>query len=109
MTDQTPDDDMPGFAVPVPAGLLAGLQEQHDRCLMDRESRQLRLNRFLDSLDVDQLLALRDILNHDSTSAMNNYWDGQVAAILRLIHHVDPGTGQPEPTISDLTGADGDH
>lgn len=95
MTDHH-DDDAHFAAVPVPAEVLAGMVRHADLHAMDRQQRQLRLDRFLDGLDVDGLLALRDLLNHDTDSSMNNYFDGQIRTLLRRIHHVDPRTGEPE-------------
>ena len=107
MTDHDPHDEPQGFgfAVPVPGGLLDGLRHHHDMQTIERATRASRIDRFMDGLDVDGLLALRDILNQDSASAMNNFFDGQCVTLLRRIHHVDPQTGDPE--IPAAPAADG--
>ncbi len=81
------DDEQQRFIVP--DIFLA----EHQRQCLDTEARTNRMNRLLDSLSVEGLLALRDILHYDPSSPGNNYWDGQIVAILRLVHGVDPETG----------------
>jgi hypothetical protein len=82
-----------GFAVQLPAGLGSLLHQhavrQHDRHHMEIESIEMRINNFLDSLDVEGLLVMRKILNADRDSGPNNYFDGMVVTILRVVHHVD--------------------
>ncbi len=41
------------------------------------------------SLNVEQLLMLRKILNADRESVPNNYFDGMIVTLLRVVHHVD--------------------
>ena len=98
------DDDTDGAPmfgpIPVPAGVFEAIQRGHEAAHMRAESREARIEHLLDTLDVEGLLALRLILNHgdqDSAWAMNQYYDGQVASILRRVHQVDPYTGE-DPT-----------
>jgi hypothetical protein len=68
-----------GFAVQLPAGLGSLLHQhavrQHDRHHMEIES--------------IEMLVMRKILNADRDSGPNNYFDGMVVTILRVVHHVD--------------------
>lgn len=95
--DQHKHEHVHTFAVPLDA-----VMRQHDRGQQAAEMWTLRMLNFIDSLSVDQVIVLRRILNMDSDSAWNMYWDGQLAAILRLVHHVDEFTGEPL-----LPGSDG--
>jgi hypothetical protein len=71
------------------------MRHAHDMHQMDAEQRASGVQRFLDGLDVESALALRDILNADQTSVTNQFFDGQVVGLLRYVHRVDPGTGDP--------------
>jgi hypothetical protein len=90
--DPTDSDGVAGFAIQMPGGLGEFLHRHardHDRHHMEIESLEMRIHNFLDGLDVEQLLVLRRILNADRDSAPNNYFDGQIVAILRVVHHVN--------------------
>jgi DNA-binding MltR family transcriptional regulator len=107
MTDDMPEGppDRPhGFAVPVPLGaLFEGLKNQHDREHMAHDAMSMRLNNFLDELSIEHLMTLRHILNQDQDSASNNFFDGQIYTLLRVVHHVDGNSGSadlPLPTES---------
>lgn len=90
------DEDGPSiFGVPLPAELVKQLRDQHDRVHMTMEQRRLEVWAFLDGLTKDQLLALRTILALKRGGL--HYVDGQVAAVLRLTHMVDPDTGEDLP------------
>jgi hypothetical protein len=94
--DDQNDDREPhlhGFAMRVPEGLIRAMEHEHDRAHMEVESFQQRIFSFFDSLNVEQLMTMRTILNADAKSWANNYFEGQVVTILRLIHGVDPDTG----------------
>jgi hypothetical protein len=99
MTDDNHDD--PGVHL---VGFSA-MSEMADRARMEAEVQQATVYRFLDELAPEQLVALRMILNQDSKSAMNNYWDGQVATLLRRIHGVDPWTGLTPQEAIERQGA----
>jgi hypothetical protein len=81
-----------GIAIPVPDGVFPDPR----RARMAADEREASVNDLLDSLNVQQLVALRRLLNMDQESAMNNYVDGQVVTLLRRIHNVDPHTGMTE-------------
>lgn len=90
-------DDQPfeAFGIPIPPEVVQALRKGHDQAHMAAEATAARVDAFLTGLDVDGLLAMRSILN---TGDMNkslsaNYWDGQLVALLRYVHHVDPDTG----------------
>jgi hypothetical protein len=88
------DDDEPligGFSI-----ISGDLRDAHSRHRMEMQSREARCNHFLDSLNVEQLVALREILNMDEKSPMNNWVDGQAYTLLRRVHGVDPHTGLTE-------------
>lgn len=97
--DNTNDNEMPGgmpggmgFAIPIGHMLERAVREHaesHDRHHMQVESIELRINNFLDGLDVEGLLVLRRILNADRDSASNNYFDGMCVTLLRVVHKVD--------------------
>lgn len=105
MTDHNDDNDNPtsfgGFAFPMPPELAQQMRRHHDMHQMASEDRTLRIFRFLDTLDAEALMTLRMILNQDSASAVNNYFDGMVVTLLRRVHHVDPDTGKPETDLID--------
>jgi hypothetical protein len=87
-----PNDEQPhvhAFAIPVPESI----RRERDRERMEAEERLASVDRFLDSLNVEQLMALRYVLNQDKASAMNNYFDGQVVTLMRRVHGVDAVTG----------------
>lgn len=97
-----PDDDQHdhehhharGFAVPLPSGMIEAIAASHDRHHMSAHDAANRNAAFLDSLNVEQLVALRGILCADNESASNNFFDGQVYSILRVVHRVDPYSGR---------------
>ena len=88
MTDHDPDDHPP-----LVLDIGGALRAAHERHHMESEDRAASVDRLLDGLNVEQLIALRYLLNQDSKSAMNNYFDGQVITLLRRVHGVDPVTG----------------
>jgi hypothetical protein len=99
--DANGEPEREGFAIPIQA-LLGGLGEAaaearaaHDRIHMEAESAFQRISNFLDGLNVEQLMALRHILTVRKGMAFvsNRHLDGQVVALLRAVHHVDPDTG----------------
>jgi hypothetical protein len=100
MSEDMPDDDRHrphGFAVPVPLNqLFEGLKSQHDREHLAHDAMTMRLNNFLDEMSVEQLMTLRHILNQDQDSTSNNFFDGQIYTLLRIVHHVDANSGKPE-------------
>lgn len=75
---------------------------EHHR--MAAEFTQLNFTNFIDGLSIDQLLALRRMLCSDNDSVSNNFFDGQIFSILRLVHKVDPVTGKKLVDIDQLTG-----
>ena len=93
--DHEEDHEIHGISIPLPGlrNLLAQTSAQHEREHMEGMSTQQQIYGLLDSLTVEQLLALRVMLGIDSKSAMCNYFEGQVVSILRLVHGVDPATG----------------
>lgn len=99
MTDHDDHSDDPHIHV-VPAGMAEALQHASEMHAMAVDAQTSRVYRLLDTLDPDGLLALRTILNQDQTSTSNQYWDGQIASILRVIHRVHPYTGEPDPLAS---------
>jgi hypothetical protein len=102
MSDETPDDDQRGrgfsFELPLPGDLVRAVVEHRDRAEMTATDKRVRVEAFLDGLDVDQLLALRFILNccggEEGAFAMNQYFDGMVYTLLRRVHGVNPDTGR---------------
>lgn len=89
-------DFLGGLSIPVPKELAERLARKHDQEHMMVEAAMARLDAFLTGLDVDGLLSLRLILgqNELASSPTANFWDGQCVALLRYVHHVDPGTGK---------------
>jgi hypothetical protein len=96
-------DDVPGgfggFAFPIPPELEEALQKAHDQAHMRAEATAARVDNFLATLDVDGCIAMRTILNTGDMkgSVIANFFDGQMVAMLRYRHHVDPETGEPDP------------
>ncbi len=85
-----------GFAA-LPLGEMLGVaRHEHDRAQIRSAEMRATIFGFLDGLDVDQLRALRLILNMcgDSDRELSEFFDGQVVSIMRLVHHVNPDTGQ---------------
>ncbi len=104
MTDHEHDEEPHGFAFAFP--VPEAVRSAHERHRMEAEDLSARAYRLVDTLTPDQLIGLRFILNQDSESAMNNYWDGRVVAILRRVHGVDPLTGlTPLETLERAGGA----
>lgn len=104
MSDSDDSGAFGPFGLPLPAELVQRIQNQHEQMHMSAEAEAARVERFIASLDVDSLLALRHILNtgdmRDSKSA--NFIDGQLVAILRHVKHVDPASGEPNmPTVDE--------
>lgn len=90
------DHHLHGFSIPVPAGLGRLLQEaagSSDRSEMQVRSMQERIYSLLDSLNVEQLMALRVMFGTDGKSPMCNYFEGMIVTVLRLTHGVDPESG----------------
>jgi hypothetical protein len=67
------------------------------QCEIEDEANRAKLYGFLDSLDADQCLALRMILQTHRRSAPLNYVEGMVVSLMRRVHKVDPDTGKPYP------------
>jgi hypothetical protein len=93
------EHDHNGFAFQLPGFLVDAMtgadQEHHLRRQMHAQVAENEVMHFLDSLGVDQLLALRRILCIDNDSTSNNYFDGQIVSLLRVVHKVDITTGEP--------------
>lgn len=81
------DHDDPNIVI---AHLLPG--QERDRAQMVNDAARLEIHGLLDTLTPDHLLTLRRILNQNQR--MIDFTDGQVAAILRVVHRVDPATGR---------------
>ena len=95
------DDERPGFAFPLPMALLAAMSG--DRHRMAHETAENDVFHLLDALTVEQLITLRRILNSAQESPSNNYVDGQVVSLLRVVHRVHHVTGTS--LESELLGA----
>lgn len=80
-----------GMGITIPIGAM--MAQAHDRAHLEAVSMIQRIYAFLDSLNVEQLLCLKKILQADGKSYMNNYFEGQVVTLLRMVHNVDPDTG----------------
>ena len=94
MSNDEPNDDgqeIHGFAMPVPAGLLRAISADHARAHMEQDAGQNRIYQFLDDLSVEDLLTLRAVLS--MTEKYPNFVDGMVLTLLRRTHGVDPDTG----------------
>lgn len=89
-------DSDEGFGFAIPAGLIAQIQKAEEHARMMTDANEARIDAFLSGLDVEQLLALRTLLNAGEMkkTAEANYFDGQCVAILRYVHKVDPYTGK---------------
>jgi hypothetical protein len=81
------------FGIPLPAEIASAIVSQHERSHMRQEMAIMEVQNFLESLSVPQLLTLRRILCADNECAPNQFYDGQIYQIMRLMHHVDPDTG----------------
>lgn len=92
--DHDHDREIHGFAIPLPAAFAESLAGEHDRGRMQARVAETNIYHFLDRLDVEELLVLRRMLNCDQDSASNNYFDGQVVTLLRVVHQVDITTGE---------------
>lgn len=94
------DDPIGGFAfgvpLPVPPALAELLRKGVDQTQMTAESLAAQVERFVSGLDVDGLMALRIMLNTGDMgkSLTAQFFDGQLVAILRYVHHVDPDSGK---------------
>lgn len=88
------DEEFESVPPAIIAGLLGERQEAHDRRVMRARDNTTRIHEFLDGLSVDQLLALRIILNQSGPEETNQFFDGMVVSLLRLIHKVDPESGE---------------
>lgn len=93
------EDPFGAFGIPLPPELLESFRKHNDRAHMTAEAMVTRVDTFLSGLDVDGLLALRTMFNTGdlNRSVMANFFDGQLVAILRYVHHVDPETGEKNP------------
>lgn len=90
--DKTPEE----FAIPLPLRrLLQVASTSEDLAHMAMEQKRLELWAFLDGLTREQLLALRSVLNLNGAGIQ--FVDGMVAAQLRLLHRVDPDSGEDLP------------
>lgn len=89
---ESDDGGLPPGLPPLLGGLIQMEQEAHDRAHMSADQTRMELYAFLDSLSKEQLLSLRLVLNlpHRMIDAV----DGMVIAHLRLIHKVDPESGE---------------
>lgn len=99
MTEHNPEE--PHVHVVVPEMLRAA----HARREMQVAERSAAIDRLLDGLGVDGLMAMRTILNQGSPAESNQFFDGQIRTLLRRVHGVDPDTGMTEQEM--LTQAGG--
>ncbi len=108
MADDEPEDcghseeeheRMRAVPIPVPGEFLEMLAspDERDRRRMQGEELRQRVTNFLDTATAEQLLALRVILNMgrgDAAGLSNEFFDGQIVTILRVVHQVNPDTGK---------------
>ncbi len=83
------------FALPM-GDMFENMRGLADRRAIAGEAMAMSVYSFMDGLNVEQLIALRRMLCCDEESRMNQFFDGQIVSILRLVHHVHPDTGKPE-------------
>lgn len=93
------EDPFGAFGIPLPPELMEAFRKQHDQAHMTAEAMSARVDTFLAGLDVDGMLALRTMFNTGdlNKSVMANFFDGQLVAMLRYVHHVNPETGEKDP------------
>lgn len=106
---QGEDDSQPHLHMVPLSDLLAATfghhQHDHEQMHMTELATNQRIANFLDSADIETLFVLRLILAQaQDRMAVYTRLDGQIVALLRAVHHVDPDTGQG---VSDLMPADG--
>lgn len=82
------------FGIGIPIGMVEAMRHDHDTQRGRAEDRYNAAMRWLDSLDVDGLLALRWILasSDDDAHGNNRFYDGMATQLLRS-KSVDPITG----------------
>ncbi len=93
MSEPPPETNGNGEGIPWPLRRIALMNDRH---VMETELLRERVYAFIDGLNVEQLLTLRDILGFSPEAPMNNYIEGLVVQTLRLMHKVDPSTGLTE-------------
>ncbi len=91
------DDGLPGargFGFEIPAHVVAAMARGHDNRRVRAQDRYNLAMSWLDSLDVEGLLALRWILRTDAEDAYGNsrFFDGMCMQLLRA-KGVDPDSG----------------
>ncbi len=88
------DNGAHGHALGIPAELMQAMARDHDTRLGHAQDRYNQAMSWLDSLDVDGLLALRWVLRTDAEDAYGNcrFFDGMAMQLLRA-KGVDPNTG----------------
>lgn len=88
-----------GFGIEIPAGFVQAITHGQDTRRAVAQDRYNSTMRWLDSLDVEGLLALRWILATDEEEAYGNtkYFDGMCFQLLRA-KGVDPNTGE-DPAV----------
>lgn len=94
MSDE--EEHVHGFGIPLPAGLVQAITEGHETRLGLAEDRYNQAMRWLDSLDVEGLMALRWVLSvgdGDDATANNKWFDGICFQLLRA-KGVSPQTGR---------------
>jgi hypothetical protein len=94
------------FEVGIPAKIVEAIRHNHATRRGQAEDRYNAAMRWLDSLDVDGLLALRWILVCDAQNAYGNnqYYDGMATQLLRA-KGVDPISGL-DPAAQLLQGGE---
>jgi hypothetical protein len=83
-----------GVPISIPREIAHAIASQHERQHMRQDAAIMEMQNFLESLNPSQLWTLRKMLCMDGDSASNQFYDGQIYQIMRLVHHVDPDTGQ---------------
>ena len=94
--------------IPIPVSMLKAMlgraEHDHSKCQLDNDARIARLERFLDTAPVDYLLAVQDMLVQIDDNERASWFLGQIYTILRVVHGVDPHTGEThEEKMSRLT------
>lgn len=98
-------DERREVSIELPLGLMTSLGRERDRMRMTYQEKRVTLDRMLESLGVEELMALRFMLAGDpEMAAVNNAaFDGMIYSILRLKHGVDPDNGKrPEDLFEEL-------
>lgn len=93
--DEDHEQHAHAFGVQIPAGVVQAMFQDHSTARGRIEDRHNSAMRWLDSLDVEGLMALRYILASDADGAYGNsrFYDGMVVTLLRG-KGVDPSTGE---------------